>query len=229
MNTDSITHAEVNNNFLVALSHSAQNGFHFHRGHRERLGSAAGRSDKSGNTRSVSNNIPGIICHDHLNKHIAGKHILHLLDLFAVFDLNLCFFCHKNTEQIVLNSHGLNSLLKIFLDTVLVSGIGIYDIPALFMFLIGNEADCFFLITHSFLHSNSDHSHEECDSEVTQHKEYREKSGKTENFSRIFRNIFSLRPANTFRFLFDSAPAECLIHTTLSPILFPYEAFFCRI
>ena len=56
----------------------------------------ASRSHKSGDTAGVSDDIPGVVIHDHINKNISGEHLL--LGLLCDAVLRLLDILHRNAD-----------------------------------------------------------------------------------------------------------------------------------
>ena len=91
-------------------------------------------ADKAGHPRRIAHDIPRLIVHAHLDEDIPRKDLA-LHDLLAPA-LHLDIVIHRNDdiENRVLKPHGTNLALKIRLHLVLVSGIGMDDIPFLLFF-----------------------------------------------------------------------------------------------
>ena len=90
--------------------------------------------------------MPGFISHDHFNEQIAGEDILDDFLGFVVLDLDLCFFCYHDPEQVVRDAHGFKSFFQVILDTVFVTGVCVDHIPFFLVRLFSHTRE---LLIHS--------------------------------------------------------------------------------
>ena len=81
----------------------------------------------------MANDIPGLIFKYHFHKHIAGEDLS--LDSLGLSLFYGDFFLHgdKDFKDPVFHTHGGYALIYICLDLILISGIGLDDVPAAFL------------------------------------------------------------------------------------------------
>src|SRR5919201_5525041 len=93
---------------------------------RDRLGA---RGDETGHTGSVAHDVPGLVVHDHLHQHIAGKDLaLHGVAL-AMLDLDLIFHRHDHLKDAIGHAHGFDAMFEILLYLIFVACIRVDDVP----------------------------------------------------------------------------------------------------
>ena len=194
-NLDAVARRKVDANLAVAHANPTQNRINFLRRYWKRLGAAAAGTDKSGNPRCISDNVPSFIRHNHFNEQITWKQIVHLLYFFSVFNFNLRFFRNQDAKQIVGNAHRIHTTLQIFLYSVLMPGVGVNHVPF------------FFRLCHD-LRSDSNQFQEEGNEKFTGYEENAERRAENQNFHRISAQFFFLRPANTLDFFGDTAETK---------------------
>ena len=123
-NPDGIANCVVNDDFLLFHAHSVD--FLFGQG----SGVVAGCSDEAGHSADVPDNMPGIITVDHLHQHVAGEN----LTVVGLAYTGFCDFRNRlqrngDGQNLVVQATGLNGLLNGSLYSVLITGVGMHNIP----------------------------------------------------------------------------------------------------
>src|SRR5215207_9401603 len=90
-----------------------------------------GAADEARDARGVADDEPAVGVEDHLDQDVARVDLL--LDRMALPLANLDLILHgdEDLEDLVLHAHGLDAVLEVGLDLVLVAGVGVDDVPAL--------------------------------------------------------------------------------------------------
>ena len=96
---------------------------------RYRLGS---RTNKPSHSTGIPDNIPGIVVHDHVDKNIAWEHFS--LDLLGntITHLHNVFQRNPYFQNLILKMSVFNCLLNVGLYLVLITGIGMDNVPFCF-------------------------------------------------------------------------------------------------
>src|SRR5207249_7837365 len=77
----------------------------------------------------VTHHVPGFVVHLHLDEHVTWEYLaLHGVALAGAY-LYLLDGGHFHAEDAVTHIEGLDTVLKVLLDLVLVPGIGMNDVP----------------------------------------------------------------------------------------------------
>ena len=90
------------------------------------------RTHESCNAGRVSDHVPRIIGHNHLDQHIAGKDFFLDQFLLAVLDFLFLFHGDHDPENLVFHRHGSDPAFEIGFDFVLIPGIGMDNKPVFF-------------------------------------------------------------------------------------------------
>ena len=87
------------------------------------------RTNKSGNTSGISDNIPYIVIHNHVNQNISWKHFF-LHGLFhTVFHFHNTLHRNLYFQNLVLQMPILNCFLNVLLDLIFISRISMNYVP----------------------------------------------------------------------------------------------------
>src|SRR5699024_11709200 len=62
------------------------------------------RTNKSCYPRSVSNNIPRIICHNHFCSYVTTEKLFHRRFLFSIFIFRFFFLLYDHSEKLIIHS-----------------------------------------------------------------------------------------------------------------------------
>src|SRR5215471_15414336 len=84
---------------------------------------------------------------EHLDQDVSGKDPLLNVAALAVFDLDLVLHGDEHLEDLVLHVHGLDPLLEVLLHLLLVSGVGVDDVP---LRLSGRQGEVDSLSCHDY-------------------------------------------------------------------------------
>src|SRR5438105_1668424 len=90
---------------------------------------AVRRADKARHARRVADDEPRLVRHLHPDQDVAREDPLLDLAALAVFDLDLVLHRDEHLEDLVLHVHRLDPLLEVLLDLLLMSGVGMDDVP----------------------------------------------------------------------------------------------------
>ena len=87
------------------------------------------RPHEAGHAGGVAHHVPGVVIQDHVDQDVAGQELaLHLAALSAA---NLQFFLRgdDDVEDAVRDVHRFNTALEVLVHLVLVTGVGVEDVP----------------------------------------------------------------------------------------------------
>src|SRR5579863_684579 len=99
-----------------------ENGFHFMFLQRDGTGTG---TNKTCDARCVTNNIPGLVAHDHLYQYITGKDFaLHCTPL-PLLDFHLFLHWNNDAKDFVPHIHRGNTCFEMALDLIFVARIGV--------------------------------------------------------------------------------------------------------
>src|SRR6266849_4591037 len=79
--------------------------------------------------RRVANDEPRLVRHHHAHQDVAGEDSLLHVAALAVLDLDLVLHRDEHLQDLVLHVHGLDPLLEVLLDLLLVAGVRVDDVP----------------------------------------------------------------------------------------------------
>src|SRR4051812_3032982 len=96
---------------------------------RERHGLRAG-ADEAGHAGRVLDDRPGVVVQVHVHEDVAGEHALLGLHLLAVLRLDHLLGRDDDPAEARALPHRLDAVLEVGLDLVLMTGIGVDDVPA---------------------------------------------------------------------------------------------------
>src|SRR5258708_2810647 len=106
-------------------------------GERRRRGAHA---DEARDAGRVAHDVPGVVPHLHLDEDVPGIDLaLHRVAL-AVLDLDLLLGGHEDLEDLVAHVHRVDAVLEVRLHLVLVTRVGVDDVPAPVVLLLGGLA-----------------------------------------------------------------------------------------
>jgi len=71
---------------------------------------------------------------NHADEDVAGEDSLLDVAALAVLDLDLVLHWDEHLQDLVLHVHGLNPLLEVLLDLLLVARVGVHHVPLGFLF-----------------------------------------------------------------------------------------------
>src|SRR4051812_41410527 len=94
-------------------------------------------ADEARHARGVPDDEPAVGVEDHLDEHVPGIDLLLNRMALALADLDLVLHRHEDLEDPVVHAHGLDTVLEVGLDLVLVARVGVDDVPALLGRLAG--------------------------------------------------------------------------------------------
>jgi hypothetical protein len=94
-----------------------------------RLGCRA--ADEAGHLVGVLHQVPGVVVHLHLDKHIAGKELALRHVLLAAFHFDDLLDRHEDLAELVLHAGATDAILERALHRLLEAGISMHDVPAL--------------------------------------------------------------------------------------------------
>ena len=89
-----------------------------------------GSTDKTGDAADIPHQMPGVIRHDHFDKHITGEHLA--LDFFRLAGLaDLFYGLHGDlhSQDHILHAPSVDEFLNAGLNGVFITGIGMDHIP----------------------------------------------------------------------------------------------------
>ena len=101
---------------------------------RHRLIALAGdvaAAHEAGHARRIADDEPGFRVEDHLHEHVAREDLLLDGDTLSAADLDLVLLGHQDLVDLVFHAHGLDAVLEVGLDLLLVAGVRVDDVPAL--------------------------------------------------------------------------------------------------
>ena len=78
---------------------------------------------------NVADDIPGIICHNHVDKHIAWENLALHFTLFVVLDLDNLFGRNHDAGDQIVQLAVFHCVFNIRCYFVLIAGIGMHNIP----------------------------------------------------------------------------------------------------
>src|SRR5215472_3597614 len=87
---------------------------------------------EAGHAGRVAHDVPRLVRHDHLDQDVAGEDPLLDMPALAVLDLDLVLHRDEHLEDLVLHVHGLDPLLEVLLDLLLVPGVRVDHVPLRF-------------------------------------------------------------------------------------------------
>ena len=123
-NLDGIANLIVDDDLLLLHAH----GVHFFV--RQGRGVVAGRTDEAGNAPDVPDHMPGVVAVDHLHQHIAGVDLpVEGLAHAGLGDLGDGLQGDGDGQNHVVQASGFDGFLDGSLDSVLITGIGMHNIP----------------------------------------------------------------------------------------------------
>src|SRR3954465_8348707 len=88
------------------------------------------RTHEAGHARSALDDRPGVLVQVHVHEHVAGHRALLGLDALAVLHLRDLLGRDHDLAHVALRAHGLDAVLKVLLDLLFVTRIGVDRIPA---------------------------------------------------------------------------------------------------
>src|SRR3954453_18304887 len=89
-----------------------------------------GGADEAGDPGRVLDQRPGVLVEVHVDQHVAGHGPLLDLDLLVVLHLGHGLGRHDDLSHRALLTQRLDAVLEVVLDLVLVTGVGVDDVPA---------------------------------------------------------------------------------------------------
>src|SRR5919198_1724847 len=99
---------------------------HFLLGERRRLGAGPHEPGDSGR---VPHHVPGVVVQVHTDQEVAREHLARDHLLLAALDLHDVFHGDHDLEDLFLHVHGRDAALEVGFDLVLVSRVGVDDVP----------------------------------------------------------------------------------------------------
>src|SRR3954447_8711660 len=97
-------------------------------GQRDRL---VGGAHEAGDARRSLDELPGVVIEVHVDEHVAGHRALLDRDLLVVLHLGHRLGGHDDLADRAALVQGARAVLEVLLDLVLVSGVGVDDVPAI--------------------------------------------------------------------------------------------------
>src|SRR5947208_3137620 len=89
-----------------------------------------GRADEAGDAGRVLHDRPRLVCHVHVDEHVAGKNALLGLNLLPLFRLDHLLGRDDDATEPRRLVHRHDPVLEVGLHLVLVPGVGVDDVPA---------------------------------------------------------------------------------------------------
>ena len=87
------------------------------------------RADEAGNAGRVTHDVPRLVGHDHVDQDVAGEGSLGHVTPLAVLDLDHVLGGDQDLKDPVVHVHRVDALHQVVAHLVLVTGIGVNDIP----------------------------------------------------------------------------------------------------
>src|SRR5438105_5860678 len=90
---------------------------------------AGGRAHEASHSWRIAHNIPRVVVHGHLDHDVARVNLLLHGAALTVFDLDLFLSGNDHLKDLVLDAHGLDAVLEVGLDLVLVARVRVNHVP----------------------------------------------------------------------------------------------------